>query len=491
MGGWNGFLGESSWGKTLSGSWALGIPSTGSRLYIGTDATPTGFLAPIPPHMGEGWGPVEGTMAPPTPSRPRWGREVAGIDLTVFALAFARMGDAIGNSILIIVIPLMIVQLPSPLLPIPEPERVGVLIALYGFLAAFVQPIGGALIDRTNRHKIFILIGLATMAVSTSGFSFATTFLDLLALRALQGIGFALTIPASVAIVTIVTQKTTRGESMGIYNSSRFLGFTVGSLIGGFLYTTYGPDIAFYTGTGFIVLAIILVQAFVQEIEVPDEETVPAENKVKRRSPFSLPGSDFISSGIGGLGFAVFLMASAFAMLVTLEPQFNIRLHETAFAFSIAFATLSATQVALQYPIGRISDRWGRKPFVVAGLLIIAPAIAGLGFIHTTTQLIGLRLLQGIGTAAVAAPAFALAGDLSKRATQGRQLSVVTTGFGLGLALGPLIAGFLIPYGFEVPFLLGAALSVFGAWVVYRYVPETVERESGDRPSRRPFSRKK
>ena len=416
------------------------------------------------------------------------------MDLVVFALAFARMGDAIGNSILIIVIPLMIVQLPSPLLPIPEPERVGVLIALYGFLAAFVQPIGGALVDRTNRHKLFILIGLATMAVATSGFSFATTFLDLLALRALQGIGFALTIPASVAIITIVTRKTTRGGSMGIYNSSRFLGFAIGSLIGGFLYTTYGPNIAFYAGTGFIILAIVLVQVFVREVEMTEGEAgpiAPEEDKDERRNLFSLPDLNFISPGIGGLGFAIFLMASAFAMLVTLEPQFNVRLHETAFAFSIAFSTLAATQVVLQYPIGRISDRWGRKSFIIAGLLLTAPAIGALGFIHTTTELIGLRFIQGIATAAIAAPAFALAGDLSKRETQGRQLSIVTTGFGLGIALGPLIAGFLVSYGFEVPFLVGAALSLLGAWVVYRYVPETVERKPGARSSWWPLSRKK
>jgi len=430
------------------------------------------------------------------------GMKISEGDRVVFALSFARMGDAIGNSILIIVIPLLTAQLPAPLFPIPGPARVGVLIAIYGLLAALVQPISGVLIDRTNRHKLFILVGLAMVAIATFGYSFATLFESLLGLRILQGIGFALTIPASVAIVTIVTQKMTRGGSMGIYNSSRFLGFAIGALIGGYLYTTYGPNMAFYVGTGFIILAIVLVQAFVKEVEEPeeprDDPEVPAgpihqeENAAfeggKRTVP-GLRGLGFISAGIGGLAFAVFLMASAFAMLVTLEPQFNIRLHETAFAFSIAFSTLAATQVVFQYPIGRVSDRWGRKPFVIAGLLLIAPTTAALGFISTTFQLVSLRFIQGIATAAIAAPAFALAGDLSKRGTQGRQLSVVTTGFGLGIALGPLIAGFLVVYGFEVPFLVGAALSLLGAWVVYRYVPETVEREPGARSFRWPGRR--
>ena len=431
----------------------------------------------------------------------------------VLALSFARMGDAIGNAILIIVIPLLITNLPSPLFPITEPERVGVLIALYGLLAALVQPIGGSLVDRTNRHKLFILAGLAAMAIATLGFSFATTFTDLMALRALQGIGFALTVPASLAIVTIATQRTTRGGSMGIYNSSRFLGFAIGPLIGGYLYTAYGADLAFYVGAGFILLAIGLVQVYVKEVKAPEKGEQPQkaqaskkaqadlddpkrdEGQKKRtqkgKSRFSLESLGFISAGIGGLAFAVFLMASAFAMLITLEPQFNARLHETAFAFSIAFSTLAATQVVLQYPIGRVSDRWGRKPFVIAGLLIIAPATIALGYITTTLQLVGIRFVQGIATAAIAAPAFALAGDLSKQGTQGRQLSVVTTGFGLGIALGPLIAGFLVSYGFSIPFLVGGALSLLGAWVVYQYVPETVERKPGSRPFKLPFFNRK
>lgn len=42
----------------------------------------------------------------------------------------------------------------------------------------------------------------------------------------------------------------------------------------------------------------------------------------------------------------------------------------------------------------------------------------------------------------------------------------------------------------EVPFLVGAALSLLGAWVVYRYVPETVEQRPGAGPSWWPLSRK-
>ena len=52
-------------------------------------------------------------------------------------------------------------------------------------------------------------------------------------------------------------------------------------------------------------------------------------------------------------------------------------------------------------------------------------------------------IASGFTTAGVAAPAFALAGDLARKGGEGREMSYVTMGFGLGLGVGPLLAGAL------------------------------------------------
>jgi MFS family permease len=85
-----------------------------------------------------------------------------------------------------------------------------------------------------------------------------------------------------------------------------------------------------------------------------------------------------------------------------------------------------------------------------------------------------LRVIQGIASAGIAAPAFALAADLSKTGGEGRQMSLTTMGFGLGIALGPLMAGVLAVLSFNLPFVLGGLMSLAGASVVHRYVMETV-----------------
>jgi MFS family permease len=172
-----------------------------------------------------------------------------GVNRVVLALSVARLGDAIGNSILFIVIPLYVAQLPAPWFPWPEPVRVGVLIALYGLVNSALQPFLGALSDRWGRRKPLIMGGLAVMALSTFLFIFANSFTDLLMLRALQGIGVALTIPASLAIMATATTRETRGGSMGVYSAMRMLGFAIGPLIGGLLYDMAGFNVAFVLGT--------------------------------------------------------------------------------------------------------------------------------------------------------------------------------------------------------------------------------------------------
>ncbi len=391
-----------------------------------------------------------------------------GANRTVLALSTARLGDAIGNSILFIVIPLYVAKLPAPWFPFPETVRVGLLIALYGLVNAVLQPFSGALIDHMGQRKPFIQVGLIIMTLATLGFLLVSRFTDLLVLRSLQGIGVAMTVPAALALMVSATQKRTRGGAMGIYTTSRMLGLAIGPLIGGALFDKFGFDAAFYVGAGLIFIAVILVHLWVHDVPVPAS---------KKPAKIQIIDPQLLTAGLLGAAFATFVMAGGFTMMSTLEEQFNARLDMSAFLFSIAFSALLFSRIIFQVPLGRLSDRIGRKPLIIGGLIVMAPTTALLGYVTSFSALTGVRLLQGIGSAAVAAPAFAIAADMAQAGGEGRQMSIITMGFGLGIALGPLVAGILAVNSFQLPFVVAGVLSLLGAWVVYRYVPETVHRE--------------
>ena len=394
--------------------------------------------------------------------------ERIGANKVVLALSAARMGDAVGNSILFVIIPLYVAKLPAPWFPLPETVRVGLLISLYGLINAMLQPFAGAMVDQMNRRKAFIQAGLCLMGLSTFAYVFATRFTDILVLRMLQGIGLALTVTASMAIMAISTDRKTRGGAMGFFSTSRMIGLSAGPLLGGYLYDNFGFNAAFYAGTLFVLLAITLVQLWIKEVRAPVSNHEKPSFKVIDRK--------LLSPGILGAGLAIFIMAAAFSMITPLEKQFNVRLHESAFSFGLAFSAVMFCRLLFQIPLGRLSDRLGRKPLIIAGLILMAPVTGLLGEAATTLQLIALRAVQGIGSAGIAAPAMALAADLSRAGGEGRQMSITTMGFGLGISVGPLLAGVLAVFSWRLPFIIVGLMLLLGVWIVHRYVPETVSR---------------
>jgi MFS family permease len=390
--------------------------------------------------------------------------EKLGANRAVLALSFGRLGDAIGNSIVFIVVPLYIGSLPAPLFPFPETVRAGIVISLFGFVNALLQPFAGALSDRVDRRKPFVLGGLLLLSVATLGFSLTRQYIDLLGLRVFQGIGVALAVPATMSILANRTERETRGGSMGIFSTFRVSGLAVGPLIGGYLYEHYGYNAAFYAGAALIFLGVVLVQLWVDEVRV--------EPRQGDKRSFKIIDRDLLSPAILALGFASLIMASTFTLIVPLEQDFNQRLNESAFMFGVAFSALMVTRIITQVPLGRLSDHIGRKPLIVVGMVLMAISTLPMGLVASTGQLIVLRVVQGVGSAGVAAPVFALVGDLSRAGGEGRQFSIITMGFGLGTAVGSLGAGVFAAALFELPFLAVGVLSLLGAWLVYHYASE-------------------
>jgi MFS family permease len=385
----------------------------------------------------------------------------------VLAISFARMGDAVGNGILLVILPLFVAQMRVAWLDVSEPMRVGIVLAFYGIASAIAQPFVGALSDRTGRPKLLILLGLLLLGAATISIVPTHTYEWLLVLRVVQGIGLAGAIPTSVALLTLGSRQESRGRAMGLYTTLRIVGLSVGPLAGGVLYDSLGFSATFYTAAGATLLGAVMVWIWVENKKETPEEGPQAHRRF---------GGEFFNRGIFALGFATFVMAGSFSMMVALEKQYAVRLHETALAFGTAISALMFSRIALQVPLGWLSDRVGRRWIIIAGMLVMVPGTVWLGLVPDTLQLMLARVVQGVGSAAVAAPAFAAAGDLSRKGGRGRQLSILTIGFGLGVAVGPLITGVLVLSFFLLPFLVFAGLLVAGAFTVYFFVPETAGR---------------
>lgn len=383
-----------------------------------------------------------------------------------------------GNSFLIIVLPLYVASdhVGGNVFGLPASLVAGVVLALFGIASSLAQPLAGRLSDVLGRRKVFVLGGLLVFGVINLSFAGATAYWHLFVLRVLQGLAAAFTITASLAIVNEVSLPESRGRHMGTYNSFRLLGFGAGPLLASVLLETGpfvlpgGMHITGFEATFFMAGGAALVSALLVGLIVQDPAgTVPTKRRLALRVRDPVRGGlDTIFS----LGLATLVMAACFALLSAIEPEVNARLGQGPMLFAVEFVSLIASLAVLQPVVGRASDQYGRKPFILIGFVGLAPTTFLQGLAGAPWEMIGLRMLQGVAGAMIFAPALALAGDHTKKGQSGAQLSVLTVSFGLGIAFGQLTAGTFVQFGFAIPFLIGALLAVGGTVLVATQVQE-------------------
>jgi MFS family permease len=414
------------------------------------------------------------------------------LDTRVLTLALARMVDALANSFLVVVLPLYIgqvVALPafvgttvtvaSVTFTVTPELLIGVVLSLFGFLNSFGQPFTGSLSDRTGKRKAFLLFGLALVAVGSAGYIFLRDYTSILLMRALQGVGAAFTIPATVALVNEYSAADDRGGNFGLYNTFRLLGFGTGPLVAGVVvsqgpyrlagFDVSGFDAAFLVAVVGAVASFALVTALIRDPERPETEAAD-DISIQMRNPDG-PGLDPVFA----LGIATIVMAFSLAVFAPLANTINERLGQGEFLYSIQFGAAVLANVVFQYPLGQFSDRYGRRPFLLGGFVLLLPATLAQGFVDSSLLMVALRFIQGIAIAAVFAPSLALAGDLAKEGQSGSTLSLLTMGFGLGIAFGTLFSGILVGFAFFVPFVVATVAGVGALYLVYTQVGETVE----------------
>ncbi len=417
------------------------------------------------------------------------------IDPRIIALALARMVDAIANSFLVVVLPLYI---GSQIVSLPEfvgttltagginftltPElMIGIVLSLFGFLSSLGQPLTGGVSDRTGRRKIFLLFGLALVAIGSAGYIYFTDYLAVLLMRGLQGVGAAFTIPVTVALVNELSPPDDRGGNFGLFNTFRLVGFGTGPLVAGVVVaggpyalgvtTISGFTAAFLVAVVGAVVSLILIVLLISDPERPEEQAAD-DISIRVRGQ-----AETLFDPVFALGLGTIVMALSIAIYAPLGNVINERLGQGEFLFSVQFGATVLANVIFQYPLGRLSDRVGRRPFLLAGFMLLIPTTLAQGFVTSSLWMFAIRFLQGVAVAAVFAPSLALAGDLATEGRSGSTLSLLTMGFGLGIAFGTLFSGILVGFGFAVPFVVATIGGVVGLILIYTQVFEPTDSQ--------------
>jgi multidrug resistance protein len=160
--------------------------------------------------------------------------------------------------------------------------------------------------------------------------------------------------------------------------------------------------------------------------------------------PIRLKGSA-LAGVLAGLLLALALSALDATIVGTALPQIVRDLHGLGrYSWVVtAYLLTSTTMVPI---VGKLSDQFGRKRFLLAGIVLFMLGSALAGTSRTMTQLILFRGLQGLGTGFIQASAFTVVADLFPPAERGKWQGLFVSTGALALIVGPVIGGVITEY---------------------------------------------
>ena len=168
---------------------------------------------------------------------------------------------------------------------------------------------------------------------------------------------------------------------------------------------------------------------------------------------------------------------AGFGTLFPILPQYGLSIGANATQIGLALAAFSVGQLLAGARVGRLSDRYGRRPVLLWSLALTAVFSAATAFCDTPPTLIVVRLLAGFASGSFGVT-FAVAADVTAPQQRAAAMARVSAGLSLGFILGPAVGGLIAgataePADFARVCLASAALSVLAFVATLALLPET------------------
>jgi multidrug resistance protein len=367
-------------------------------------------------------------------------------------------------------------------------EALGLMTMAFALAQFLSAPVMGSLADRLGRRPL-ILLGLAAFALSNVGFLLTASTTAFIAVRAVEGALSAGLFPAAMGVVADIVPEDKRAQWVGIVMGSYGLGFIFGPTLGGFLYDGLGFEAPFLVSA--VLAGLALVAAFILVPETRSSEVRKRQRLREQRAAQSLGPRPEVGSVFDSLPRPLFLFGtlllidfiSVFAFAFV-EPQmvfyFYDQLEWTTVQFGIVVGAYGLAMVFSQTALGQLSDKFGRKPIVLLGVLLTTSFYIGLAAVTQFVLMLVVAVVAGAGNGLTMPAMSAFYLDITSPQHRSRVMGVKESTAALGGVAGPLLvagfSGLTTPRGVFViaALLLGGLLllALFGLREPQRTVEE-------------------
>jgi EmrB/QacA subfamily drug resistance transporter len=414
----------------------------------------------------------------PTESNRRW--------WTLGAMCFALFMIMLDNTVVNVALPSIQRDLHTSL------SSLEWTINAYTLTFAVLLVTGGRLGDIFGRRRMF-LFGVVTFALSSAAIGFSPSDVWLIAGRALQGVGAAFMMPATLSIISNAFPPEERGKAIGTWAGVSAIALAIGPLVGGWMVEHVGWQAIFFINVPVAAAAVAVTLWAAHEsrdetaertVDIPGVLTLGAgvgalvlglvegnswgwnsiavlslfavsaislvafvltERRVK--SPM-LDFSYFRSRTFLGANVVAFLVTFAmFGMFLFLALYLQNVLGYSPVKAGLSFLPTTVVVMVLGPVAGRLSDRVGPRPLLVGGLTAVAIALFWQSFVKVDTAftfLLPAFILMGAGIAFVMSPMSTAAMNAVDRTKAGAASGVLSMTRMVGGTLGVAVIGAMV-----------------------------------------------
>ena len=179
------------------------------------------------------------------------------------------------------------------------------------------------------------------------------------------------------------------------------------------------------------------------------------------------------------LMFNMFITMGGVGIIVPVMPAYLQVFGVGGQVLGFLIACFALAQFLLSPIAGDLSDRHGRKRFIVAGLVAYGLSQLLFGFASEVWLLFLARFLSGAGAAFIMPPIMAFVADITTYEERGKGMGLIGAAMSLGFMIGPGIGGFLSKVDLTFPFYLAGSLALVAAALSAIYLPNVQNLNTG------------
>jgi len=334
-------------------------------------------------------------------------------------------------------------------------DQIGIIMGSFAIGLLVCRSYLGKLSDRKGR-RYTMRIGLIVAAVIPLCYALLPSIPLLMLFRAIHGISIAAFASSYSALISDIAPIEKRGEVIGYMSLVNPLGLAIGPALGGLMQEAWGYQPLFITASLLAFAGLLLTTQIEDKADESDRQTA---STTVTKSKF---WQTFLSSRVRVPSTILLLVGVAFGTLSAFMPilmqQKNISLNAGLFYMAAALSGF-----IIRFPVGRLSDEWGRGVFISIGICFYALTMGIICFASSNYQFLLAGVSEGLGSGILIPAIVALLADRTFPQERGYVFGMTWMGFDLGIAFaGPVMGKMISLVGITNIFAIATGFCILG-----------------------------